>query len=134
MLSDKSKIAEKYNTEIIFKGTIYENEIDNIDLCIIFGNVIDNAIETCQQFRLDIKKEINIIIKHLNNFIMLTITNPVMSQIPIKNNTIYSTKDDTINYGFGIKSIKKIIEKYSGELEMVSENNIFTIKIYLSIT
>lgn len=56
LLFDKSKIAEKYNTEIIFKGNIYENEIDNIDLCIIFGNAIDNAIEACQQFRLDVKK------------------------------------------------------------------------------
>lgn len=134
LLFDKSKIAEKYNTEIIFKGNIYENEIDNIDLCIIFGNAIDNAIEACQQFRLDVKKEIDIIIKHLNGFITLTITNPVMSQIQIKNNTIYSTKDDSINHGFGIKSIKKIIDKYSGELEMTSENNIFTLEIYLSVT
>lgn len=57
-----------------------------------------------------------------------------MSQIQIKNNTIYSTKDDSINHGFGIKSIKKIIDKYSGELEMTSENNIFTLEIYLSVT
>lgn len=107
LLFDKSKIAEKYNTKIIFNGVINENEIDNIDSCIIFGNAIDNAIEACQQFRLDIKKEINIIIKHLNNFMTIIITNPVISQIPIKNNAIYSTKDDSINHGFGIKSIKK---------------------------
>lgn len=134
LLFDKSKVAEKYNTIIIFKGVINENEIDNIDSCIIFGNAIDNAIEACQQFRSDIKKEINIIIKHLNNFMTIIITNPVMSQIPIKNNTIHSTKDDSINHGFGIKSIKKIINKYSGELEITNENNIFTLKIYLSIT
>lgn len=108
LLFDKSKIAEKYNTKIIFNGVINENEIDNIDSCIIFGNAIDNAIEACQQFRLDIKKEINIIIKHLNNFMTIIITNPVISQIPIKNNAIYSTKDDSINHGFGIKSIKKL--------------------------
>lgn len=134
LLFDKSKIAEKYNTKIIFNGVINENEIDNIDSCIIFGNAIDNAIEACQQFRLDIKKEINIIIKHLNNFMTIIITNPVISQIPIKNNAIYSTKDDSINHGFGIKSIKKTINKYSGELEITNEKNIFTLKIYLSIT
>lgn len=121
LLFDKSKIAEKYNTKIIFNGVINENEIDNIDSCIIFGNAIDNAIEACQQFRLDIKKEINIIIKHLNNFMTIIITNPVISQIPIKNNAIYSTKDDSINHGFGIKSIKKTINKYSGELEITNE-------------
>lgn len=134
LLFDKSKVAEKYNTIIIFKGVINENEIDNIDSCIIFGNAIDNAIEACQQFRLDIKKEINIMIKHLNNFMTIIISNPVMSQMPIKNNTISSTKDDSINHGFGIKSIKKIINKYSGELEITNENNTFTLKIYLSIT
>lgn len=64
----------------------------------------------------------------------IIITNPVISQIPIKNNAIYSTKDDSINHGFGIKSIKKTINKYSGELEITNEKNIFTLKIYLSIT
>ena len=73
-------------------------------------------------------------IKHLNNFMTIIISNPVMSQMPIKNNTISSTKDDSINHGFGIKSIKKIINKYSGELEITNENNTFTLKIYLSTT
>lgn len=134
LLSDKSKVAEKHNTTIIFKGVINKNEIDNIDLCIIFGNAIDNAIEACQKFSFDIKKEINIVIKHLNHFMIIIITNPVTSQIQIKNNDINSTKDDSKNHGFGIKSIKKIIDKYSGELEITNINNIFTLKVYLSIT
>lgn len=108
LLSDKSKVAEKHNTTIIFKGVINKNEIDNIDLCIIFGNAIDNAIEACQKFSFDIKKEINIVIKHLNHFMIIIITNPVTSQIQIKNNDINSTKDDSKNHGFGIKSIKKL--------------------------
>lgn len=134
LLSDKSKVAEKHNTTIIFKGVINKNEIDNIDLCIIFGNAIDNAIEACQKFSFDIKKEINIVIKHLNHFMIIIITNPVTSQIQIKNKDINSTKDDSKNHGFGIKSIKKIIDKYSGELEITNINNIFTLKVYLSIT
>jgi hypothetical protein len=134
LLYYKSKIAEKYNTKIVFNGIINENEIDNIDLCIIFGNAIDNAIEACQHFNSDIGREININIKHLNKFMIIHITNPVISPMQIENNHIFSTKKDAVNHGFGIKSISKIASKYSGELEISIDNDIFILKIYLSIT
>ena len=63
----------------------------------------------------------------------ITITNPVNSDIQIHKNSIMTTKQDKINHGFGIYSIKKAIEKYNGNLDLLCDNNIFSLHITLEL-
>lgn len=134
LLFEKRRIANLYNIELEFSGSINQEIIDDIDLCIIFGNSIDNAIEECQKFNNEIKQIINIKIRHLNNLVNIKITNPTLEHINIKENIMSTTKSDVTNHGFGLKSIYDIVEKYSGDAEIYYKDNLFTLNVVIPTT
>lgn len=48
--------------------------------------------------------------------------------------TFTTSKEDTVNHGFGLKSIKAIAEKYDGEIFISTDNGIFSISVNISDT
>ena len=63
----------------------------------------------------------------------LTISNPVVENIKIHNNSIKTSKQDKRDHGFGLYSLKKIIQKYDGKLSLTCNNNLFHTKIELTL-
>lgn len=126
IISHKSSIAKQNDIEIRFTGTIPSSGITNNDLCTILSNALDNAIEgslKCTPCTIDIKS-----IETDDGF-MLTVSNPVIKPVNIKNNKIASSKKFKKNHGFGIENIKSSAEKNNGFVTLECENNVFTIKI-----
>ena len=133
LLSDKSSIAEEKNIVIKFDGHIANINLDSEDLCIIFGNALDNAIEACSQFKTSSNKEIHITIRSLNNLLNISITNPISDKPIIINNLIKTTKENRKEHGFGLLSIKKTVEKYNGFTTIECSDHIFNLTIDLPI-
>lgn len=133
LLDEKSKKSYLYNTIIKCSGNFVQYSLDDIDLCIIFGNAIDNAIEACEKIHTTEPKIISIIIKQQNHILNVLITNPVSEPPIIEDNMIVTIKSDKENHGFGLYSIKRTIQKYKGLCEISCKDNIFSINITLSI-
>lgn len=133
ILTEKHEKATTVNTEIIFNGAIAASTITATDLCVIFGNTLDNAIEACEKLQTDKEKIIYIVCKCNGGFMFLTITNPVAENIKIHNNTIETTKQDKSSHGFGIYSVQKIVDKYDGTLTIFCEDNLFKCEITLNV-
>lgn len=133
LLDEKSKKSYLYNTIIKCSGNFVQYSLDDIDLCIIFGNAIDNAIEACEKIHTTEPKIISIIIKQQNHILNVLITNPVSEPPIIEDNMIVTIKSDKENHGFGLYSIKRTIQKYKGLCEISCKDNIFLINITLSI-
>lgn len=133
LLSDKQLEAHKSNTTITFKGILPYDALDIIDLCVLFGNAIDNAIEACSLIAIPTNKEINISVFQKKNLLMIIIENPVANKIVIKNNNIRSMKNDSINHGLGLYSIKNTVKKYNGYCDLKCSNNLFTLDMGLYI-
>lgn len=133
LLSDKQKIAATSNTKIVFQGNVPEKFLTPIDLCIVLGNALDNAIEACEQITIKKEKIITLYFTCSVGLAFITITNPVNSNIQIHKNSIMTTKQDKTNHGFGIYSIKKTVKKYNGNLDLLCDNNIFSLNINLEL-
>lgn len=133
LLDEKIQKAYQYNTIIRYSGHLVQYSLDDIDLCIIFGNAIDNAIEACEKIQTTESKIISIIIKQQNHILKILITNPVSEPPIIENNMIVTSKIDKGNHGLGLYSIKRTIKKYNGLCEISCKDNIFSINITLSI-
>lgn len=131
LLTDKQNKANNINTNITFNGTVPLNKIEPIDLCIIFGNTLDNAIEACEKISAIDNKTINVNCECCGGFMFLDITNPVYKDIPIHNNSISTYKHDKSSHGFGLFSLKQAIKKYEGSLNLKCKNKIFTVSIEL---
>ncbi|MDO4454791.1 MAG: GHKL domain-containing protein [Eubacteriales bacterium] len=96
--------------------------IKNIDLSVLIGNMLDNAIEACYESK---DKDINLKIKMFPGYIVIRVTNPVKENVLKKNPNLCSTKKNKLIHGFGIPSIRLIAEKYSGKLSVEIKNKKF---------
>lgn len=130
-MDDKNQKAKRCNTVIKLYGNIISSSLDDTDLCIIFGNAIDNAIESCGKNTYD-NKIISIKINQQKHLLSILITNPVHQQPIIKNNMIITSKSDTVNHGFGLYSIKQTVKKYDGDFDISCSSNLFSLKICLT--
>ena len=131
LLSDKQILADEINTRIEFKGMLPTKLIAPRDICIIFGNAIDNAIEACSKLPLTQQKTIDITCDYAKRLLLIKITNPIETRVHIFSNNIQSTKTDGGFHGIGLASIKDAVSIYSGEVHLLSEDKIFIFEAYL---
>ena len=126
ILSDKAMKVKDKGITIKFTGLIPQTKISNTDLCIIFGNILDNAIEAVEKVDDNIAKEINIDVYKKKDYLFITVTNPTKTEVAIKDNKIVTSKDDKSNHGLGLSSFEETLKKYDGHLDLECDNNKFT--------
>ncbi len=129
LLSDKANYVKNSNINILFEGIIPECSIKPVELCIIIGNILDNAIESCQKINNSDLKVIKISSMQKQNFLFITITNPVNENVIINNDNIPTTKSDTETHGIGLYSVKQVLNNYNGHLHLSCKDRIFTVEI-----
>lgn len=117
------------NITIEFDGLITEEPIAPIDLCIVFGNALDNAIEACAKLKDEKNKTIIISTKTKGDMFFLKIANPVSEDVKIINNTVSTTKQDAFSHGIGLYSIRKVVEKYNGNMKIECKQQLFSIEM-----
>ena len=101
------------------------------DICTIFGNALDNAIESVTMIEDPEKRLIHLAISQKKNFILIQINNYCENNITMKNGYPVTTKADKGNHGFGLKSIRYTVEKYHGTLNFDLNDNWFELKILI---
>lgn len=126
VLYDKSELASSKNIEFRSNVVIPEDiALDCYDLCRIFSNILDNAIEgACDSA----DKTININAKIDMGHLMIVAEN---GSSCIKN--LKTTKRSQEKHGFGIHIIREISTKYNGDAEFFSTEKSFTCKAWLQI-
>ena len=122
--------AKLQNIEINVKTTVYKDvNIDSKFLCVILGNAIDNAIEANENIT---NKYIDITILSENNGLYISVKNPYIGTItPKELKENYTSKQNSANHGFGLKSIRDIANKLGGTVKINTDNNIFTLEILI---
>ncbi len=104
-----------------------------MDICSIFGNALDNCIESVSKLADQDKRIIRVSVFTKNQFVMMRFENYYEEQLEFAHGVPVTTKTDTYYHGYGIKSIKKIIEKYNGNLSINAENQWFDMKILVPL-
>lgn len=113
----------------------YENRnlreitISPVDIAIVLGNALDNAIEACEKIDTYDEKIVYLYVALKGDTLVISIKNPVINNININN--LESNKDDKMLHGFGVISMKQIATKYNGEVLFKCENNVFNTTIVL---
>ncbi|MBP5184464.1 MAG: GHKL domain-containing protein [Lachnospiraceae bacterium] len=135
ILTNKSLQCRK--SGITFKAMVDGNILTFMhvkDICALFGNLLDNAIEATQQIASQDNKLITLSVKQKNNFVVVECINCCEQQVAIHagEDLPKTTKNDKQNHGFGLKSIRRIAEKYNGSMTFTQEKNWVTIKVLLT--
>lgn len=134
ILTDKNEKAEKCNSSIEFTGMVPVKGINNSDLCVIFANAFDNAIEACEKGNPDLKKIINVEAKCNRGIMLITVSNPIFEDIKMEmDGTIFTSKKDAKMHGMGIQNIRNAVKKYDGHVEISTSDGIFKLNIDMRI-
>ncbi len=107
--------------------------MDVMDICSIFGNALDNAIESALRIKDKEKRLIHVTVSQVNDFAMIRIENYYEDVLELDGENYLSTKQDKKFHGYGIKSIRYTADRYDGAVYINTDNNWFDIKIALPI-
>jgi len=124
----KGSLAQTYGIKFICKANIITSiKADELELCRIIGNCLDNAIEGC--LRCDaFHKHIWFSISEEQEKLFLVITN---TSDKVDVNVLSSTKKDEGLHGIGISSIKSSVNRLDGLIKFECDNEIFKVNIMI---
>ena len=110
-----------------------EIQITDIDLCIIFSNLIDNAIEACEKLNNSSQKFINLKSNISGNYMYVSIENSYDGKIS-KNGVGFTTwKKNKKFHGVGLENVRITVNKYNGMLKYDYNESIFKVSVLLNI-
>lgn len=123
--------AEDKNIHINIKITVPENlELSAYDMNIIFGNIIENALEAQK----DVKHpKIDLIIRYSVGSLIIELSNTYTHKVKFKGGIPVTTKQSLAGHGYGIRNVKKVLDKYTSTLEFESSEDVFIVKILIKI-
>jgi len=102
--------------------------IAGYDLCILFSNLISNAVEACEKLS-RAAKIISMTLCESERTFEISLENPTEWQVDEKLLGKGSTKEDKENHGYGIRNIRDVVHKYNGDIDFGISGNIFSVKI-----
>ncbi len=130
ILASKLVMIQEKGIDFDFAGSLTGiSYMKPADLCIVFSNLVDNAIEAAEQCD---KKEICIKVTHSPEYCLCVIENTVIEKVVADEKGLLSTtKEDAGNHGIGLQNVKEILEKYPAELGFESDEKNFKAKLLL---
>lgn len=128
ILTNKSSLLDE-GSRIEYSG-IMPLSVDNVDLCVILSNSLDNAIEACHELQKPCM--ISMFAKEQQGYFIMSIKNPTLCSesfydIPV------TTKSEKEHHGMGLRNIESVVKKYDGQMKIKCENGFFELVITMKI-
>ena len=134
LLNIRSDLARRQNTCISFDGAIPSCGVEPKDICVCFGNLLDNAIEACASLPPETERAISIKSILKNNTLYLSFANPTVSRKKVSSDALpTTTKKDVKAHGIGLKNVSDMAKKYYGSLHLSVENGMFIAELLLKL-
>lgn len=125
------KLFSIKDIEVDIKVNIPEDiDIDEMSLYIILGNLIDNA---ARNFDKSLSKQDKIVIRIVddNENLFIKISNPYAKKLHFRNGLPLTDKPDASFHGFGLKSVKELVESKNGYFKIDTDDFVFCLEILL---
>ena len=129
VLSSKNSIIEQNGIKADFKVSLPAKlPISDTDLCALFGNALDNAIEAAQKSE---NKGISLRCKAEYGVFMLRLENSLAGD---EHKDLSTTKKDKSLHGFGLAGMREIASRYNGALDTQITGNRFELIVSIPLT
>lgn len=124
ILNEKVEVAKRNQIEVSCQiAPVDVTFLRDIDVTVIFANLLDNAIDACKE--VSIHRYLHLQMEQVHDFLVIKIQNSSVG----KRNTKQSNKAG--HAGLGLQNVRQTLEKYGGTIQVVSEETMFMIHLYL---
>lgn len=105
--------------------------IDELDLCVLFGNLLDNAMEACERLSEHERRFIEVQAQLVKKCFLLEVKNSTNLQEAMEIGT--TLKENPKEHGMGLGNINDVVQKYDGVMNAEVKRNVFVISILLPL-
>lgn len=131
ILNSKLTLAKDRNISVVCKVTVPEQlSISDVDLCVMLGNLLDNAMEACELLEKD-KRFIRIYSDIVHSQFYFSILNSALEDPTFEQKNYISDKRG--EHGHGMKRVKLTVDKYEGYLNLKNEPGVFASEIMIPL-
>lgn len=132
LVSDKLMHARSQHIDIQYEIILSTAlQIPDMDLCIILGNLLDNAIEACAKILEEEKRQIQITMKPKRNMYYIRIANSSDGIYHFSGKReLLSTKTGE-DHGIGLKRMEQVVESYHGFYSYEAKEDTFAVTVIL---
>lgn len=106
--------------------------MSDIDIYVLFGNAIDNAIEAVREVAAEKKRTVRLSLKKRQGMVVMYIENYFAKKPKFLNGLPQTSKADKRLHGYGIRSIRNIANKYGGRVEIKITDDLFRLDVVLT--
>lgn len=132
VLNSKLAVAKEKGIRVNAKAIVPDRlKVKEVDLCVIVGNLLDNAMEACAG-TVEENQFIRIYMEALKGQLYIYASNSMADHINKVGGQYLSTKDG--NHGFGLMRIDRVVKKYNGYINRQHEEGIFATEIMLPLS
>ncbi|MDU4891190.1 MAG: GHKL domain-containing protein [Clostridium sp.] len=131
ILNSKLSLAKRNDIKVTCKVIVPENiRISDIDICVILGNLLDNALEACKQIEKE-KRFIRIYGDIVQSQFYFSVLNSAIEELNFNQRNYISEKRG--EHGHGIRRVKLTVDKYEGYIKLRNEPGVFVSEVMISI-
>ena len=134
LLTMKSLMCRKYDISMtsVVDGSLF-SFMNVMDICSIFGNALDNAIEYEKKVEDHSKRLIHVTASRKRNFLLMQFENYCDSTLLFRDDLPVTTKKNREFHGYGLKSLEQSVHKYGGEMTITQENDTFRLQLLVPL-
>lgn len=130
VLAMKEARAVDENIDFQVECTTLEETSGSYDLCILLSNLLDNALEACCEMA-GKHPYIQVKLGRQGKMIWLHIMNSSARAPIVKNGQFMTSKPDKSLHGYGLMSVRQIVERYHGSIDFDYDDTYFSVKILM---
>lgn len=135
VLNEKKQQAAAASVRLeYFMDQVDYSFLSGMDLCSIFGNALENAIEAAQKIENPEQRWVSVKSSVLRGIWVLHVDNSYLIEPVQDNGRFVTTKSGGGSHGIGISSIRYCAGKYGGRVEIVAEKQQFTLRVMIPVT
>lgn len=109
------------------------NFMNTMDICAIFGNALENAIEAEERIEDTSRRIIKLAVHAQNRFLVIRVENYCEEELKMEDMLPATIKKNKDYHGFGLKSIRSTAERYGGSMTIHLENHWFHLRILIPL-
>lgn len=132
VLNSKEQSAAEAQIRCEFQIDLAEDpQMEDIDLCALLSNTLDNAIEACRKIPEASERFLSVKARCQKGFFSYKVVNSKANEVTEENGCFITSKKDAGLHGIGLKNVKQIAAKYEGYVEVSYDEHSFTVVVMI---
>lgn len=132
VINAKYNLAEKLDIPCFINMELKKvYDMDDVSLCTIFANLLDNALEAASGIPEKEKRRLSLKARLVGDALCIEVENTFAGEVKEAKGRLVTTKEKAEGHGYGLRSVRDVVELYGGHIQISHEDGIFRVTIWI---